>query len=73
MSAGETGLSRRGRRLSLVIVGVAIFWLLASLLGREYDWSHRTRALFDLIALAGFGWAFILAIGLWRARQSDRH
>ena len=59
----------RGRRLSLVIAGTGILWVLANLLGEEYGWSQRTRGLFDLIALAGFGLALVLAIGLWRSRK----
>lgn len=58
-----------GRRLSLVIAGTGILWVLANLLGDEYGWSHRTRGLFDLIALAGFGVALVMAIGLWRSRK----
>ena len=60
---------KAGRRLSLVIAGTGVVWILANMLGAEYGWSNRTRALFDLLALAGFGWALWIAIGLWRARQ----
>lgn len=63
----DTG--QAGRRLSLVIAGTGIVWVLANLIGGEYGWSTRTLALFDLLALAGFGAAFWLAIGLWRARK----
>lgn len=55
--------------MSLVIAGTGIVWVLANLIGGEYGWSTRTLALFDLLALAGFGAAFWLAIGLWRARK----
>lgn len=60
---------KAGRRLSLVIAGTAIVWVLANMIGSEYGWSNRTRALFDLLALAGFGAALWIAIGLWRARK----
>ena len=55
--------------MALVIAGTGLLWVLANLLGAEYGWSNRTRALFDLLALAGFGAALWIAIGLWRARK----
>ena len=60
---------RAGRRLALVIAGTGLFWVLVNLIGAEYGWSNRARAFFDLVALAGFGWAFWIAIGLWRRRD----
>jgi len=60
---------KAGRRVALVVAGTGIFWVLANLIGSEYGWSSRTQAFFDLAALAGFGAAFWIAIGLWRARK----
>ena len=34
--------------------------------------SQRVRALFDLMALAGFVWAFVLIYQIWRARQGQQ-
>lgn len=65
--AKDTG--KAGRRLALLIAGLGIFWVLANMIGSEYGWSSRTQALFDLITLAGFGVALVMAIGLWRARE----
>ncbi|MFK7875135.1 MAG: DUF5337 domain-containing protein [Paracoccaceae bacterium] len=61
--------AKAGRRLALVIAGTGILWVLANLIGSEYGWSPRTQGLFDLVALAGFGAALFIAIGLWRARK----
>lgn len=61
-----------GRRLALVIAGVAVFWVCANVAGSYLGLSNRMRALFDLAALAGFGWAFWIAIGIWRNRQNDK-
>lgn len=69
MAKDERAHGKAGRRLALVIAGTGILWVLANLLGEEYGWSNRTRAFFDLAALAGFGAAFWIAIGLWRARK----
>lgn len=71
--AGDADKSRvAGQRLALVIAGTGVFWVLANLIGAEYGWSNSTRALFDLIALAGFAWAIIVAIGIWRKRQDNK-
>ncbi|MCT4557921.1 MAG: DUF5337 domain-containing protein [Pelagimonas sp.] len=68
MSQGQDH-NRQGRVLSLVIVGVALFWMGATALGSQMGWSQRTRALFDLAALAGFVWALWMGFALWRARN----
>ncbi len=69
MAQGQQDNGKAGRRLALVIAGTGILWVLANMIGSEYGWSNRTRALFDLLALAGFGAALWIAIGLWRARK----
>lgn len=67
--ADREDLNRRGRRIALVIAGTGLFWIAAMYLGDALDLTQSTRALFDLIALAGFIWAFWMIYGLWRARQ----
>ncbi len=69
MSQDDPQIGRAGRQLALVIAGTGVFWTLAFLLGEEYDWPQRIRGLFDLIALALFGVALLLALKLWRARK----
>ena len=69
-SEQEKALGRQGRMIALVIAAVALFWMGAIALGSALDWSQRTRALFDLIALAGFIWAIWMIYGYWRARQT---
>lgn len=66
---GDADQSRQGRVIALVIAGVGVFWILVTMIGAEYGWSQRTRALFDLLALAGFGVAIWMIYGLWRNRQ----
>ena len=63
--------ARRGRVISLLIAGVAIGWIALTALGQALDLSQRTRALFDLLALAGFGMAIWMIYGLWRDRQTS--
>lgn len=72
MVQGQDHSGAAGRRLALVIAGVAVFWVCANVFGSYMGLSNRTRALFDLAALAGFGWAFWIAIGIWRSRQNDK-
>lgn len=69
MTDNKTDDSARGRRIALVIAGVGLGWILATYLGEALDLSQRLRALFDLVALAGFGWAIWMIYRLWRDRQ----
>jgi hypothetical protein len=69
MSQNRRDVRQQGRRLALVIAGTGVLWVLANMLGAEYGWPNRVRALFDLLALAAFGAALWMAIGLWRARR----
>ncbi|MCL3882761.1 DUF5337 domain-containing protein [Marivita sp. GX14005] len=64
-------LARKGRRVGLLIAGVGVFWILITMIGAQYGWSQRTRALFDLAALAGFGLGIWMTYQLWRARRND--
>ena len=71
MLEGEDKSSKAGQRLALVIAGTGVAWVLANMLGAHFGWSNRVRALFDLVALAGFAWAIFVAIGIWRSRQDN--
>ena len=64
--------ARKARLTALVIAGTGVFWMLATFIGGEMGLSQRVRALFDLMALAGFIWAFVLIYQIWRARQSNQ-
>ena len=64
--------ARRGRRIALLIAGVGVAWIIATAAGAALDWTQRTRAFFDLAALAGFGLAIWRIYGLWRDSQKDK-
>ncbi|MCR8546264.1 DUF5337 domain-containing protein [Salipiger sp. P9] len=64
--------TRQGRIIALVIAGTGLAWIAATVAGETLGWSQRTRAFFDLAALAGFGTAIWMIYGLWRARQKDK-
>ena len=63
---------RKGRHAALVIAGTGVFWVLATFIGGQMGLDNRTRALFDLIALAGFVWALWMIFQIWRARQDNQ-
>jgi hypothetical protein len=69
---GNTREGRTGQRIALIVAGTGVFWIMATLLGAEYDWPNRIRAFFDLAALAGFGFALWQTFQLWRMRQDDK-
>ena len=69
MQTKEEG--KAGRRVALFIAGVGLFWILTTWLGSALGLSERVRVLFDLFALAGFGWALWMTIDIWRKRQND--
>lgn len=63
---------KAGQRLALAIAGVALLWIAANAVGGWLGWSNRIRALIDLFALAGFGFALWQTITLWRSRRNDK-
>ncbi|MFY0682503.1 MAG: DUF5337 domain-containing protein [Thalassovita sp.] len=69
-NARDTALARKGRKTALVIAGTAVFWIIATFAGAQLDLPQRTRALFDLVALAGFILALVMVFQIWRARQN---
>lgn len=69
---GQDSTSKTGQRLALWIVAVALFWLGTTIAGGYLGWTSRTQALFDLAALAGFGWALWMGFNIWRARRQDK-
>lgn len=68
----DKAIFRAGRRAGLVMAGTAVFWIVATYLGGELGLSNRTRALFDLMALAGFGFALWMTYQVWRLRQNQK-
>jgi len=62
-------LARKQRMAALLIAGAGVFWVLAELIGSEYGWGPRARALPTMIAGAGFVWALVMIWQIWRARR----
>lgn len=73
MASGQdtNATQRQGRLVSLVAAGTGVYWIAAVWAGNHFDWPQRTRALLDLIALAGFAFVVITAFRIWRSRQKS--
>lgn len=63
--------SKLGQRAAIVMAATGVFWICATLAGEKLGLSMRIRALFDLLALAGFGVALYMTYKVWRARRED--
>lgn len=68
----DEAVARAGRRAALIMAGTGLFWIAATWIGGELGLSNRVRALFDLAALAGFGYALWATYQVWRLRQGDK-
>ena len=64
--------SGAGQRAAIVVAATGMLWICANLAGEFMGLSVRIRTLFDLIALAAFGFALYMTFNLWRARQHDK-
>lgn len=69
--AKDTVLAQRGRQAAIVLVVTGLFWILTTWMGARMGLDNRTRGLFDLIALAGFGYALWLTWQVWRMRSDE--
>jgi threonine/homoserine/homoserine lactone efflux protein len=71
MTKRDDFAARKGRHAALAIAGSGVFWVLAILIGEKEGFSQQTRLILDLVALAGFVFAFWLIFQSWRARQDN--
>jgi Family of unknown function (DUF5337) len=60
---------RQMRTASIVILVTMVGWMGASFIGGRIGLPTRFAFLFDLAALAAFGWALVVIFQVWRARQ----
>ena len=68
----SAAIARKGRHVAVVIAATMLLWLLANALGPVLGLPGRYALLFDLAALAGFVYALVNILQLWRMRQ-DRN
>ncbi|MDA5094084.1 DUF5337 domain-containing protein [Aliiroseovarius sp. KMU-50] len=68
----QNSIGREGRLAGIVIAMTGALWVGASWVGKSLDWSMRTMALVDLMALAGFVFGLVVTYRIWRkSRQND--
>ena len=60
-----------GRTIALIVAVTGLTYIGIQVLGGLLGWSNRIMGLFDLIALAIFGWAVVTAFLIWRRGQSE--
>lgn len=61
--------AKAGRQAALIFAGTGLFWIAAVWIGGRLGLSIRVRALFDLIALAGFAFGLWMTYRAWRIGQ----
>ena len=60
--------ARTQRRIAATLLATFLVWMAAQFLGARMGLSVRAMGLVDLVALAVFGWALWMLVGLWRTR-----
>ncbi|MFK7879164.1 DUF5337 domain-containing protein [Roseobacter sp.] len=68
----DVALAAKGRRVSMVIAGTMILWLMSLWLGPKLGLPGRYAFLFDFAALAGLFWALVVSLQIRRARKAAR-
>ena len=53
-----------------MLVVTIVAWLALQWLGGRMGWAARWVFLFDLAALAAFGWALVVTLRIWRAGKN---
>jgi spore maturation protein SpmA len=64
--APKPDVSRKARRVALVIAGTMLLWLGAQRIGAEMGVAPKYSLLVDLAAMAGFIWAMVVTYQIWR-------
>ena len=59
-------------RVRMIVPDLEMPRIAVTALGDAYGWSPRMRALLDLFALAGFGFALYLTWQVWRLRRTHK-
>ncbi len=67
----DSAIARKGRHVAVVIAATMVLWLIANALGPVLGLPGRYALLFDLAAIAGFIYALVNILQLWRMRQEQ--
>ncbi|MEO0486079.1 MAG: DUF5337 domain-containing protein [Pseudomonadota bacterium] len=60
--------AKTSRNVAVVLVATMALWLAAQWIGPQVGLAGNYAILFDLMALAGFIWALVVTLRLWRTR-----
>jgi spore maturation protein SpmA len=63
-------ISRKAKRVALVIAGTMLIWLGGQRIGGELGLPPKYALLIDLAAMAGFIWAMVVTYQIWRASRT---
>ena len=64
--APKPDVSRKPKRVALVIAGTMLLWLAGQQIGAEMGVPLKYSFLIDLLAMAGFIWAMVVTYQIWR-------
>ncbi len=67
----DAAFARQGRVVAVVIALAGLLAIFAPALVTLLGLPARYEMLFYFAALAGFVWAFVVAVGMWRSRSGD--
>ncbi len=59
------------RRIAIVLVVTMVLWMGAQWLGGSVGLPLALAFVFDLLALAAFGWALFSTYQIWRKRRDE--
>ncbi len=62
----KADVTRKAKRVALVIAGTMLLWLGGQRIGAEMGVPLKYSFLIDLIAMAGFIWAMVVTYQIWR-------
>jgi hypothetical protein len=67
----EMALARQARLAGAVVAVAMLLWLAAQWAGPMLGLAGNYAILIDLLALAAFVWALVVALRIWRRRREE--
>jgi hypothetical protein len=64
-------LARQARLAGAVVAVAMLLWLAAQWAGPKLGLAGNYAILIDLLALAAFVWALVVALRIWRRRREE--
>ena len=62
-------LTRQARLSAIVMIVTMVAWFALQAIGGALNWPVRVAFLFDLMAMAAFIWALVVATRVWHTRR----